>query len=249
MKYCFTIIMMALLCACGNDIKNPAPVSKQDSLEKPDTIRGKDISSHPSIPDDIVLDTISIKPTIHHVGIDVTMPVISPKDWPWVYNQLDSIKKYSMQEFKETVNDDTVYEENQTLYGFSLWVGPRSVYKTDSIISIVMENSMGSTGFPSSFGYTTINFDRRTRKKIEFADYFVLDTPADSTALSTIISLIGYNQDPIGVKKYWELYGEMNFAFDKENVYFCFDKGHLFSSGITAFRKKYISHLIRKEFR
>ena len=196
MKYSFVIIVSVILWACRNNNTSKIATDNKDSMvNNRDTLLGRNIDIYPSLQTGILIDTIDIKTNRRHTGINIIMPIISKKKYSWVYQRLDSIKKSTIKEFLDEVKDDSVYEENGSKQGYSMWIKPKSLYKNDSTISFILLNGMDYSGMPSTYSFNTISFDSRLKRKIHFSDYFILDTPADSNSLSKIISSIVYNKD------------------------------------------------------
>jgi hypothetical protein len=102
---------------------------------------------------------------------------------------------------------------------------------------------------PSNFEFKAISYDIEKKKSISFSDYFRLDTPADSVFWAHIISRSV--DDSLGsLNRYLEWHGPVNFAFNKDVIYFFFDKHELFAGGqIGTVKKKYVMDYIREEYR
>ena len=247
-KSYYAVLLLTFIWSCGSDNNKSIPIVGKDSFVKTiDSLQGRRIDLYPSLQEDIMLDTPHFKPSIHHMGIRVIMPVVSKNDHPWVWKQLDSIRRYSVSVFLEMVKEDTVHIDSVFEWGSSMWIEPKSLYKSDSLISFILEN--GHRSMTSSFMFNTINFDCRMNRRIEFGDYFLLDTPADSISLSSIISRAGYKKDSLEAKRYWDFYGPMDFGFDKENVYFCFEKFSVSGWGAFSIRKKFLIDHIWQRYR
>jgi hypothetical protein len=248
----FIIVAFLFFANCGDgDGKISKDIIAKDTLPPLhlDTTRGKDIGLEASLQENILFDSININAGLRHAGISIVLPVISKKTNRWIATQLDRTKKGWMKDFTELVQDDTVYEANGSMQGFHMWIEPSNVYVTDSVVSIVLKNGYGHTGMPATWQFGAINFDKRTHREIKFTDFFIVDKGDGTISLPATISQACNREDTGMVRRFLAPDYDLPFGFDKENVYFCFDRGNPFCSSVISIQRKFISHLIRKEYR
>lgn len=249
------IVVTIFLLGCKND-KTPGVNARKDGTirradstrNQPDTIRGRDIETYPSLQPGITLDTTTIDASKHHTGIRMVMPVITTSEHPWLSKELHKFKTKAVQDFIEETKGDSVYKENGFLTGWGMWAEPLSLYKTDDLVSFILKAGSGHTGMPAGYWFPCFNYDNRLHKPIRFSDYFVLDTPADSTAWAAIVSKASGRS--LSVTKHMLQYnGEIAFGLDEDNVYLCFEKGHIYNYGVIPIRKGFFITSIRSAYR
>jgi hypothetical protein len=116
-------------------------------------------------------------------------PKVSKEEFPDVYRSIDQLIKTTKKEFSELVKDEPVryFKDYDRYEGWSMGMGPVSLYQTEKVISYAVEDGRGYTGMPSGFEYNIINYDLEKKKEIELGDYFILNTPADTAYLEGII--------------------------------------------------------------
>ncbi len=254
MKYLLAIAIFLLVYSCINKNKSRQNVSevKRDSLHaRPDSFNFSDLISQPSIQDGIILDTVIMEPTKKYLEIRIILPKLIEKDSSDVYNQVKNLAKIIKRQFIESIEDTVKYDSTiGLLQGYNMWIEPKSLYKTDKVLSFAIENGEGYGGMSSSFEFTMINLDREKKKQIRLQDYFILKTSSDTAWFSDIVCKSLNWGKPDEVIKYLKFLGPVKFAFDEENIYFFFDRGELFAGGqIGSVKKKYITDHIKEEYR
>jgi hypothetical protein len=250
MKYFIISIfaMSLIVCGCRNRSDSPKNEIKPDSATtvRIDTFAGKDINGDLFLPSGIRLDTIQLPPNIHHREIDIVMPVITSREHPWLHKELKKFRDESLNEFIASTKDyirDT--GERAEMDGEYMYIEPQSLYKTDSVVSFILE--IGSGSGPAGFIFVPFNYDNRTKKRILFGEYFKLDTPGDSVLLAKSLAMT-LGRDEIHCRILVSI-PDFEFGFDEENVYFCFERYHIMGRGILSVKKKYLSKYIRPAFR
>jgi hypothetical protein len=214
-----------------------------------DTFNTRDLAREPSLQADIALDTIDIPMNKKHKGITMIYPKVSKEEFPDVYRSIDQLIKTTKKEFSELVKDEPVryFKDYDRYEGWSMGMGPVSLYQTEKVISYAVEDGRGYTGMPSGFEYNIINYDLEKKKEIELGDYFILNTPADTAYLEGIIGR-AMNRE-FSIKQRTEYLGQINFSFDDFYVYFYFDKYDILGFGISSIKKKYIIDHINPAYR
>ena len=228
---------------CNNKPESPdATKTQKDSstVSKPDTIGGQT----PEVQDGTRLDSISIPPNIHHLGIEILMPVM--KDDKWLQRHLMTFKEMTVQDFYKQTKDDTTGVQDSIEYGEYMGIQPDLVYETDSVVSIIMQHYWGRPYSPSAFEFRGFNYDNRVKKEILVGDYFRLDTPVDSALLAKALSVAFKCEEDLC--KILVSIPDFPFGFDAENVYFCFERYHLIHWGIFSIKKSYLHKYIRSSF-
>jgi hypothetical protein len=251
-RFCVTI----LLTACTDTKQSRDTIAtvdtvtkQQDSiLHRRDTIYGRDIEQDPLLPPGIRLDTNRTEGTKHHTGIYTVMPVMTSKEHRWLNSKLETFRKRAVREFEEQTKEDSVEEAYGYMHGWSMWIEPLSLYKTDSVISFILKTGSGHTGMPSGYWYPTFNFDNRKGREIRFADYFQLDTPADTNAWASIVGRAS-GASIEDTKRLLEIDDKIEFGFDKDNVYICIEKYHVFPFGVQTIKKSVFITSIRSAYR
>jgi len=231
--------------------KEVPSISKEVYHPPSDTFNVRDLLRGPSLQLDIPLDTIEIPQNKKHKGMTIVYPKLSKEDFPEVYKSIEELIKISKKEFYEMVKDDkVVYHSESGLYeGWSMGMGPVSLYQTDKVISFSIEDGRAYTGMPSGFEYNMINYDLERKKKITFKDYFILNTAADSAYMERLIARAMNREQDFNLKKFIEFHEGINFSFDDDYVYFYRDKYDALGFGITSIKKKYILDHINPGYR
>ena len=243
MKFFLFTALLLCLYSCREKENKITPLASQsvDSLRgRSDSFNTKQIEIYPSLQKDIPLDTIEISQTKRHTGIRIEIPVLSQKVDPEVFKQIKELVDSKREEFAEMTKKEVVEYDSAFQYyrGWDMWIEPKSLYRTEKVISFAIESGSGFTGMPSGFEYNTFNFDREKKSNISLGDYFVLRTRADSSFLEKIIQRsfsTGFKLSP-----YLKAGNRINFSFDDSCVYFYFDKYDVAGWGISSVMKKYI---------
>ena len=255
MKYLLIILSSLFFYSCTNDNKisqRTAEVKKDSLLPKSDSFNFTDLYLNPSIQDGILLDTTTFGPTKKYLDITIVLPKLSKDDCPGVSRQLNALAKNSKKEFIKSIEEPVIFDTtiSSLPQGYSMWIEPKSLYKTDKVLSFAVENGEGYSGMKSVFEFITINFDIKKKKKIMLEDYFILNTSSDTAWFADIVCKSLNWGEPDEVIKYLKFFGPVKFAFDEENIYFFFDRGELFADGqIGSVKKKYIANHIKYDYR
>lgn len=253
MKYLFLLLITVQCYSCvqKKSEKSDLVTDKKNSVvARSDTFDVDDLQYKPSLQADILLDTVNL-PESHRVWGTIVLPKISRLDHPVVYRYIDSLAKSKRKNYRETIQQEIVEPSDTSPIGFSsdVWINPMVIYKTAKLISLAFEDGIGHSGTPSFYEFKTFNFDIEKKKQIQFSDYFKMETGADTLFWGNIISRC-FSQDIGDLKTFLEWHGPISFAFDKDNVYFFFDRGELFAGGqIGAIKKKYIMEYIRQDYK
>jgi hypothetical protein len=246
-----SIALLISLYSCSNEINKEQNETEnlKDSLKiKSDSFNVPDLNLNPSLQSDIPLDTIDIIRNKRHTGITIVIPKLSASDNPEVFIQLKDIVKNKKNEFYEMTKYDIVKYDSglQSYSGCSMWMEPKSLYRTEKVVSFMIEIDQACGG-PIGFKYRVINFDNKKKKQISLGDYFVLKSPSDTAFLEKIIGR-AINRK-FSINDYLSLNKNMNFSFDGSQVYFCFDRYDLYSWGVSSVKKEYIIEHINPTYR
>jgi hypothetical protein len=252
MRYFLSLAFLFVIYSCApkqNTNKEIPLVLKEYLTPLLDSFNTRNLYLESSLQFDISLDTINIDGNKRHTGINIIFPNLAKEEYPEVYKQVAKLIKEEKQEFYETVADEKVeFDSGFQLYrGWGMWIEPKSLYKTEKVISFGIESGYGYTGMPSGFEYHAINYDLENKKQIAFNDYFLLTTKADTTYLEGIISR-AMNRD-FNIKSRTDFLGQINFSFDDLYVYFYLDKYDVLGWGITSIKRKYILDHINPAYR
>jgi hypothetical protein len=203
----------------------------------------------PAIQKNILLDTISIEAKDGHANLYIVFPILPVKEYPGISKWVDRLVLNKKREFSEEVKTDPeIYDTTSGITdGWDMYIRPRLLYKTDSLLSFSIEDGGGARGMPAGFKYQVINFDFKREKEITLKDYFTFKTHADSLFLENLITrVIGHE---FLLRNYLGANGKIDFAFDNNAVYFLFDKYDSMGWGILSVEKKYILNHINPVYR
>jgi hypothetical protein len=241
-----TIAGMQVFIGCADKKNKNVSLPAKDTVKSvSETVMGRNLDIYPLLPASIKLDTTSIEPNIHHSYVDIVMPVISRKEHPWLHDKLKNFKDTILRNFLKETAHDTVPDEGAERGEF-LFISSESLYKTDSIVSFILETGQGVS--TAGFWYAAFNFDKRTGKPIRFDDYFKLKSVADTNSLARKLSIA--SERPVEeCIKYVIQDSEVVFGFDEENVHLCFERYHMFHWGTLSIQKKFLLDNIQARYR
>jgi hypothetical protein len=251
MKFFVFITLVLSFCSCSDKTskKQNETAKLKDSLGiKSDSFNVQDLDNQPSLQTDILLDTIYISRTKRHNGITIIIPKLPENDYRELVKLLRHVIENKKKEFYKVTSEDIVsYDSSRDDYtGCDLRIEPKNLYRTERLISFVIEVDQGCGG-PIGFNYSVINFDNKKKKQISLGDYFVLKTSSDTTYLEKIIGR-AINRD-FRISDYLRFNESVNFSFDSSHVYFCFDRYNMYYWGISSVKKEYILEHIHPEYR
>ena len=256
MRFTKTLLLaIFLLCfySCRDEKKEKffsGTREKENSLTIQDSFNLRNLEEDPSLLSDIHSDTIHIDRNKKHTGIYIVSPLLSEKNDPELFKWTRDLLDADQKEFYEMVKNDEVIDDTTISYfpqGWSMFIHPRLLYKTDSVASFAIESGQGYTGMPAGFWYNTFNYDIARKKEIYLNDFFILTNEADRLFLKKIISrAIGHD---VIMDDFLAANDGSEFAFDNRAVYFFFDKYHPWGWGIYSVERKYISEHINPVYR
>ena len=254
MKYWLIAIAASLsfyLISCKGRNDKPAQEEKnlRDSLAgRKDTFLTVALPESPSyIQPGIVIDSASFRAWGAKVSLYYRLPDLSKKEFPravkWMYGVLNEKQASYMRTQKEP--DIDVFDE---------FLGTKLFYKDNRILSIVLDEWITDGMHRSVWSHHSFNYDIIKAKEISIADYFILQSMADTVFMNDFLkrSIGIQNDSEFDIRKFGDM-RDINFSFavDSANVYFFFDRYGLYGIGdrITIVPKKYIAEHIRPEYR
>jgi hypothetical protein len=243
MRFCYFLLIIFFL-SCKTKIKT-IPVSKKDSLkQKVDTFNLRDLIKDPSLQHDIGLEEFEIKDKSGEAN-PIKFPKLSAKDFPAVKKVLDSFLKSEMIEMRETLKENPVAKDKGRWF---VWLGPVCLYRDDKHLSFAFQGGQQFTSSSAGWHFYAINFDIRKNRQIFLGDYFILKTHEDSVRLGELITRTAQREHTLN--EYIEINGQTSFCFDKENVYFLFDRYNVKGTdGVSSVKKKHILGYINPAYR
>ncbi|HEV7779778.1 MAG TPA: hypothetical protein VGO58_00855 [Chitinophagaceae bacterium] len=253
MRFTPVIILLLAISSCRETKTKDQPATgkaKENLQVLSDTFNFRDPDNDTAaLQHDIELDTIEIAPTKRHTGISIICPVLSKQEFPVIHTKINDLIQQEKKQFDKMTKDDVVEFDSvlSMTRGWSMWIRPTLLYKTNQLVSFTFLSGSGFTGMSAGFAYHTINYDLGKKKEIGLGDYFILKSPEDSSFLATMIRR-AINRD-VDVKTYLEWQTDIVFGFDNNAVYFFCDKYHPWGWGIFSIEKKFILDRINQLYR
>ena len=256
MRYCWIGLLFLSMGSCvEKKEKGTAPVKIDNTarLTRSDSFDVADLQMESDLDPVIVIDTISFEGANGHVGLSLHIPRIDSRSLSIVYRFIDSLGRIQKSNFRDDVsawNEDYGGEPDSVLLGSGLSrdIRPKLLYSDSEVVSLMFEQ-YESRGMAGNFEYRGINYDRIRKKRIGFSDYFRLDTPTDSAFWRHIMLRVVDPPEQLGNVNFIEN-PPVKFAFNKDDIYFFFDRFELLGIGlICGIKKKYVSEYIREEYR
>lgn len=256
MRYCLIGLLWLSMYSCverkREAVKSPE-IKDTTRLMRSDSFETADLRMLPDLQPGIILDTLESDER-GYVNLSLILPRIDGRDLPIVSRFIDSLGRSKKNDFRESASDWR--KENQGkpdsllwLTGLGLWTKPILLYNDGKVLSFEFEDGISPPSTPSWYEFKGINYDIVRKRRIGLSSYFRLDSPADSAFWAHIISRAA--SDSVGnLGQFLEWHGPVNFAFNKDVIYFFFDRADLFGGGVVgSVKKKYVRDYIREEYR
>jgi hypothetical protein len=177
------------------------------------------------VPKGFVLDTTQKFDEARKLKIFIVLPITHFKKPPKysvittdfsVKMSIEKQKKQFIKELDELIEYDNDIINFTNSYFFAI---PISIYKNEKIISYLFNISYYHAGAPHPMDmYHSLNFDAKNMQLIDFKDYFLVESKADTTFFTDIITRSISNEDVF----LWELYDNLGFNIEKDTILFNF---------------------------
>jgi hypothetical protein len=255
MRWLTTIVVTGLFFQACHSPAYKEAVPAAEHLDKipnqSDTFAVRDLFKEPSVMRSVPLDSVYKRDYSERTGVEITLPRASAGYPSVVRNRLNRIFRDKIEEYQESVREIAAeLKDTNAIAGWWGFIGPVNIYRNAHTLSYILEDNSGFSGMKSLYSFIAINYNLKTGKEINLADYFILDRPADSAFLADIICKSVKWQNTEEAKSILS-YEPIVFGFDQENVYFFFDRAHILpvAGQIGSVRKKYLINHIRPEYR
>ena len=245
---CLLALCTFIVFSCSNakDKEEISPSSISKEVAKADTFNLHDLEADPKLQENVLLDTINIPENKIHAGLSVIYPKLSPAKPSYAYKWVKGIVDETRRDFYKTIKEDEALRDtNETDFKYSRWAAPRLLFRTNKVMSYILEEGGGYRVGSAWFAYHSFNFDLKKKTEITLGDYFILKTKADSSFLENIFQRC-VNKE-FSLDRYKDF--PQDFAFDSSAVHFLFDKYDLLGWGIYSVEKKYILDHINPAYR
>ena len=241
MKKLIAVLLVVCFCKCSCPNSESSVIENVDSLEWISMLTNEDAIYPPmQVPEGFVLDTFQQFDNTKKMGIFIVMPVSDREE-------INSVVKAEI----EAQKNQFIAELGEVIEGFvsEFYLVPLSIYKDEKIISFsfVMSYYHAGAAHPVSF-YQSFNFDAKTQQPIDFDNYFLVKTKAD-TAFFTDIITKSIHREGVFLDKLYNL----DFNIEQDTISFNFDDYEIacYAEGLIQGRihKKALSDKIRPNYR
>jgi hypothetical protein len=215
-------ILLSLVFACTNKIKDSSLLPNSNSIEKNETIEGMATTALPINPiknlsETFKLDTITFNSEYH-----LFYTIIFPVSIDGEYKSIDTIVSNALQSMIDLYipKRSNITSNLEDIY-FSSWIS--SFYETNKLISMCFIHQSYSEGAAHyNHGYITLNYDLKKSKSISSKDFFQLTKnnrmEFDHTLNACYNPLFAENRDTI-----FKNTNEIKFYVRPDTIIFCFD--------------------------
>ena len=252
-----TLLSILLLFACTHQTERNTETSFQttssiDSIyQKPDKVEESNNEAKLIIPDELFLDTITIFDSSKALTINIILPKSKNENLFAADRLLTTIINEMKEEFIKNV--DKMLKEDKTMLqsasGNTFHVWPEELYKEENTLSFLLVINIQHAGaaHPKT-DYYSFNYDIEKQEKLNFSNYFTIETKIDSVYLLNKINLY-FNDRDIRTEKLYDF----DFNFNKQTIYFNFDDYEIASYAYgrkrAEFDKKELFEYISKNYR
>jgi hypothetical protein len=244
--------ILLILCACHQHAANKAPVA--DSAKIADTLTADDgeyelPETLSYIPQGFIMDTTDDNDST--LGLDVHLIYAYPVDNPalkeMVTQMIDTTWDNARHEAKK--NDDPEVDALPA----TLNVHPVRIFENDQMVSIKYIITSSAVGGGRVYGYyQSINFNKKTGKRISLDDYF--DFTSDSSLIINVLEKEFADLSEESSENPWDFYQpeKMDFNVLQDSVSFNFGAYALGARGSSFYykvNKKELTKMIRTSYR
>ena len=244
MRKLIAVLFVVCFCKCSCPKSESIVTENVDSLQWISMLTNEDaIYISVQIPEGFFLDTLQQFDNERKMGIFLVMPVFDIEDM----EEINRVVKAGIEEQK----NQFIAELGEVITGFvnEFYFVPISIYQDEKIISysFVMSCYHAGAVHPVSF-YQSFNFDAKTKKSIDFEDYFILKTKTDSVFFTDIITK-SINREGVFLDTLYNL----DFNIEKDTISFDFSTYEIacYAAGLiqAKIHKKELYGRIRANYR
>jgi len=211
MRTTIAVLLVICFCRCSFQNTESSVTEDIDFSESMSSIMTDFEFFYPPTPisEGFALDTFIQFDPSKNLDIFIFMPVSDMEE-------VNNVVKAGIESQKNEFIENYLGEENDFRNYF--YAVPISIYKDEKIISLLFVISYYSAGAAHPMTvYHSFNFDAKTKQQIDFNDYFLVKSKADTTFFTEIITR-AINQEGVFLH---ELYN-LSFNIEKDTISFDF---------------------------